>query len=305
VTAALLAGVAFGAGCYLLFRALFPPRPGLAASLAAFDAAVRRRAADARVNRTSPAQEKLGGLRAKLGGALAALYDSRGWEQRTVRADLAIVGRSFEAFLATKFLLPTAAVLFIPVAVAYFAFLGLGVPFAVPVWMCLLIAIVFFLLPDMQLRQEAGQRRADFRHVVGAFLDLVAMNLAGGRGVPEALMAASRVGDGWAMRRIRDALANARITGLTPWQALGRLGDEINIAELRDLSAALSLVADDGAKVRQSLTARAASMRSRELSDVEGKAGERSQSMLIAQLLLCAGFLLFLSFPALMRVIAA
>jgi tight adherence protein C len=305
VTAALLAGVAFGAGCYLLFRALFPPRPGLAASLAAFDAAVRRRAADARVDRTSPTQEKLGGLRAKLGGALAAFYDSRGWEQRTVRADLAIVGRSFEAFLATKFLLPTAAVLFIPVAVAYFAVLGLGVPFAIPVWMCLLIAIVFFLLPDMQLRQEAGQRRADFRHVVGAFLDLVAMNLAGGRGVPEALMAASQVGDGWAMRRIRDALANARITGLTPWQALGRLGDEINIAELRDLSAALSLVADDGAKVRQSLTARAASMRSRELSDVEGKAGERSQSMLIAQLLLCAGFLLFLSFPALMRVMAA
>jgi tight adherence protein C len=305
VTGALLAGVAFGAGCYLLFRALFPPRPGLAASLAAFDAAVRRRDEDARVARTSPAREKVGGLRAKLGRALAAFYDSRGWEQRTVRVDLAIVDRSFEAFLATKFLLPAAAVLFIPVAVAYFAILGLGMPFAVPVWMCLLIAIVFFLLPDMQLRQEAGERRRDFRHVVGAFLDLVAMNLAGGRGVPEALMAASQVGEGWAMRRIRDALANARITGLTPWQALGRLGDEINIAELRDLSAALSLVADDGAKVRQSLTARAASMRTRELSDVEGKAGERSQSMLVAQLLLCAGFLLFLSFPALMRVIAA
>jgi tight adherence protein C len=305
MTGALLAGLAFGLGCYLLFRALFPPRPGLAASLAAFDAAVRRRAADARVERTSPTQEKVGGLRIKLGRALAAFYDSRGWEQRTVRADLAIVGRSFEAFLATKFLLPAAAVLFIPVAVAYFAILGLGVPFAIPVWLCLLIALVFFLLPDMQLRQEAGERRRDFRHVVGAFLDLVAMNLAGGRGVPEALMAASQVGEGWAMRRIRDALANARITGLTPWQALGRLGDEINIAELRDLSAALALVADDGAKVRQSLTARAASMRSRELSDVEGKAGERSQSMLIAQLLLCAGFLLFLSFPALMRVIAA
>ncbi|HEX6469076.1 MAG TPA: type II secretion system F family protein [Streptosporangiaceae bacterium] len=306
MTAALLAGVAFGFGCYLLFRALFPPRPGLAASLAAFDAAVRRRTEDARAQRaSSPTREKVGGLRAALGRALAAFYDARGWEQRTVRADLSIIDRSFEAFLATKFLLAAAAVLFIPVAVAYFALLGLGVPYAVPVWFCLLIAAAFFFLPDMQLRQEAGQRRRDFRHVVGAFLDLVAMNLAGGRGVPEALMAASQVGDGWAMRRIRDALANARITGLTPWQALGRLGDEINIVELRDLSAALTLVADDGAKVRQSLGARAASMRSRELSDVEGKAGERSQSMLIAQLLLCAGFLVFLSFPAVMRVIAS
>jgi tight adherence protein C len=216
-----------------------------------------------------------------------------------------MVEKSFEGFLATKFLLPAAALLFTPILMAYLAFLGFGVSFAVPVYLVLPVAAVFFFLPDIQLRQEARERRRDFRHVVGAFLDLVAMNLAGGRGVPEALMTASQVGEGWAMRRIKDALANARITGQTPWQALGHLGDEINIAELRDLSAALTLVADDGAKVRQSLTARAASMRSRELSDVAGQAGERSQSMLVAQLLLCAGFLIFLSFPALMRVIAA
>lgn len=306
MTGALLAGIVFGIGCYLLLRALFPPRPGLAASLAAFDAAARRRRAeDARAQPLAATRDKVGGLRGRLGRSLAAFYEARGWEQRNVRADLAIADRSFEAFLATKFLLPAAALLFIPLIAAYLAVLGFGVSLALPVYLVVPIAVVFFFLPDLQVRQEAEQRRRDFRHVVGAFLDLVAMNLSGGRGVPEALMTASRVGDSWAMRRIRDALDNARITGLTPWQALGRLGDEINIAELRDLSAALSLVADDGAKVRQSLTARAASMRTRELSDVEGKAGERSQSMLIAQLLLCAGFLLFLSFPALMRVIAA
>jgi tight adherence protein C len=123
------------------------------------------------------------------------------------------------------------------------------------------------------------------------------MNLAGGRGVPEALMTASDVGTGWAFWRIRDALASARITGQTPWHALGALGEEIGIDELRDLSAALSLVAEDGAKVRESLVARAESLRRRELTDLEGQAGERSQSMLVAQLMLCAGFLLFLVFP--------
>ena len=30
---------------------------------------------------------------------------------------------------------------------------------------------------------------------------------------------ASEIGEGWAFWRIRDALANARITGQTPWQA--------------------------------------------------------------------------------------
>jgi tight adherence protein C len=222
-----------------------------------------------------------------------------------VRADLALLDRSFETFLATKFLLSVAAIVFIPILAAYFALLGLNVVAGVPVWLGIFFALVFFLLPDMQLRQEAASRRRDFRHAVSAFLDLVAMNLAGGRGVPEALMTAANVGDGWAVRRIRDALSNARITGITPWQALGRLGDDVNVDELRDLSAALALVADDGAKVRQSLSARAASMRSRELSDIEGKAGERSQSMLVAQLLLCAGFLVFLAYPAVMRVMAS
>jgi hypothetical protein len=74
------------------------------------------------------------------------------------------------------------------------------------------------------------------------------------------------------------------------------------VDELRDLAAALELVADDGAKIRASLSARAATLRSRELAEVEGKAGERSQSMLVAQLLLCAGFMVFLAYPAVIRV---
>jgi Flp pilus assembly protein TadB len=140
---------------------------------------------------------------------------------------------------------------------------------------------------------------------VGAFLDLVAMNLAGGRGVPEALMAASEIGGGWALWRIRDALANARITGQTPWQALGSLGEEVRVDELRDLAAALSLVSEDGAKVRESLTARAASLRRREIAELEGQAGERSQSMLVAQMVMCAGFMVFLIFPAVIALLGS
>jgi Flp pilus assembly protein TadB len=166
-----------------------------------------------------------------------------------------------------------------------------------PIWAGLLLAVLFFFLPDLELKSKADKRRKDFRHAIGSFLDLFAMNLAGGRGVPEALMAASDVGTGWAYWRIRDSLATARITGQTPWRALSGLGEEVGITELRDLAAALSLVAEDGAKVRESLVARAASLRRRELSDLQGEAGERSQSMLVAQLVLCAGFLIFLVYP--------
>ena len=116
-------------------------------------------------------------------------------------------------------------------------------------------------------------------------------------GVPEALQSASELSDGWAMVRIRDALGAARLRGQTPWSALGALGEELRIDELRDLAASLALVAEDGARVRESLAARAGSMRRRELADSEGTAGESSQSMLVAQLLLCVGFLIFLHVP--------
>jgi Flp pilus assembly protein TadB len=129
------------------------------------------------------------------------------------------------------------------------------------------------------------------------------MNLAGGRGVPEALSSAVSISDGWAMVRIRDTLQTARLQGITPWAALGELGEEMAVEELRDLAATLALVAEDGAKVRDSLQARAGSMRQRELADAESRAAARSQSMLIAQLLLCVGFLLFLTYPAISQIL--
>ncbi len=188
--------------------------------------------------------------------------------------------------------------IFAPLLFVLVGLTGFKIPIVLPVWAGLVMGLVFFVLPDLELRQKVARRRRDFRHAMGAFLDLVAMNLSGGRGVPEALMTASEIGSGWAMWRIRDALVNARITGQTPWQALGALGDEVKVDELRDLAAALSLVAEDGAKVREALSTRAASLRRRELADLQGEAGERSQSMLVAQMLLCAAFLVFLIYPA-------
>ncbi|MET9337122.1 type II secretion system protein [Nonomuraea sp. NPDC003804] len=301
-----LAGGALGLGVFLLTRAIFPARPGLVARLMALDAA--RQDADApRLPPILP-EEEVSAFRRGLGVRLARFYATRGWEVRSIKADLALVGRSFEGFLATKALLAASGLLAFPVLVGWLTLMEWGVSLTVPFWAALAVSLVFFLLPDLQIRRDAAAKRRDFRHVVGAFLDLVAMNLAGGRGVPEALMMAVSVSGespNWAMSRIREALSGARIVGITPWQALGQLGEEINVDELRDLSAALGLVADDGAKVRASLTARAATLRRRELAEIEGRAGERSQSMLVAQLLLCAGFVIFLSFPAAMKMLGS
>jgi tight adherence protein C len=286
----ILAGAAAGAGLFLLVFALVPRRLSLARQIAALDAPAYQP-----TRRTGGNESEFS---RRLGTLLARLCAEQGWEFPSLRSNLALAGKSLEEYLATKVLLACFGLIVVPVLFAVLGIAGIHISVVIPVWAALAAAAVFFFLPDLELKQKADQRRKDFRHAVGAFLDLVAMSLAGGRGVPEALMGASEVGSGWAMWLIKDALANARIIGQTPWQALGALGEELKVDELRDLSAALSLVAEDGAKVRESLTARAASLRRKEIADLEGQAGERSQSMLVAQMLMCAGFMLFLIFPA-------
>jgi len=292
MTTAFFAGAFAGLGLFLLGLALYPPRPRLARRLAAFDARREANGYWAGAPEAAPA-----GPRWRLGTWLARLCTEQGWQFPSLRKSLSLAGLPFEIFLATKVLLAVLGLVLGPALGIAAGLAGFRVPAWAQVWLGLLLGTVFSFLPDLEVKQKADKRRRDFRHAIGSFLDLFAMNLAGGRGVPEALMTASDVGTGWAFWRIRDALASARITGQTPWHALGTLGEEIGIDELRDLSAALSLVAEDGAKVRESLVARAESLRRRELTDLEGQAGERSQSMLVAQLMLCAGFLLFLVFP--------
>ncbi|MFI5687698.1 type II secretion system F family protein [Streptomyces sp. NPDC051636] len=301
LTMPIVVGVVFGLGVYALIRALMPTKRSAVAQVARIDA-MRARGAAYESARQAKDTGRIGSLRAEIGARVSELYLQQGWEQRSLRADLAVLDRSWENFLATKVLLATAGLFFGPFLFAVVWTLGFGSSPVIPVWLALLFAAVFFFLPDLEVRRDAADKRRDLRRVIGAYLDLVSMSLAGGRGLPEALMAAAEVSDGWANQRIRNALADARITGVSQWQALGALGEELGVEELKDLSASLALVADDGAKVRESLASRAETMRHRELAEIEGSAGEKSQSMLVAQLLLCAGFLVFLIFPAAMRV---
>jgi Flp pilus assembly protein TadB len=288
-------GAFCGFGLFVVIRALVPSRPGAAAQVARIDAL------RARGQFGAPAAAP-DSVRERFGWRLAQFYASRGWEQRSVRADLKLLQRPWQQFLVTKVSLGIAGFLVGPLIFGAAWLWGLHLTPLVPVWLALAFAGLFFVLPDLEVRRDAAAKREDFRRVVAAYLDLVSMNLAGGRGLPEALMSAAEVSDGWALRRLRDCLTDARLGGIPQWTALGDLGTELGVKELTDLGAALNLVADDGAKVRASLSSRAETMRRREIAEMEGKAGARSQSMLVAQMLLCAGFLIFLLYPATVRI---
>lgn len=298
ITWILLGGALSGAGVLMLVLILAPPAIQPAAALAELDSQRDERRLRQEARRLNPRERALPDWLDALGYRAAALLRRTGIDLGTLNSDLSVLGRSLERHLVTSLLL---------------GLLGFGAPLLVtalgtlagrpmgslPLLACLVLGAAMAALPTARLRSRAAQARRDFRHVVGSFLDLVSMSLSAGRGVPEALDAASALSDDPAMARIRDALAAARLRGETPWAAMGRLGETLRIDELRDLSAALALVAEDGAKIRESLSARASSMRRRELADAEGRAGENSESMLVAQLVIAIGFIVFLVYPAL------
>lgn len=298
ITWILLGGALSGAGVLMLVLILAPPAIQPAAALAELDSQRDERRLRQEARRLNPRERALPDWLDALGYRAAALLRRTGIDLGALSSDLSVLGRSLERHLVTSLLL---------------GLLGFGAPLLVtalgalagrpmgslPLLACLVLGAAMAALPTARLRSRAAQARRDFRHVVGSFLDLVSMSLSAGRGVPEALDAASALSDDPAMARIRDALAAARLRGETPWAAMGRLGETLRIDELRDLSAALALVAEDGAKIRESLSARATSMRRRELADAEGRAGENSESMLVAQLVIAIGFIVFLVYPAL------
>ena len=91
--------------------------------------------------------------------------------------------------------------------------------------------------------------------------------------------------------------------GETPWTGLDRLAEELAIPDLRELAASVTLAGDSGAKVRTSLAAKAQALRTKSLADVEEAAQAASERMSLPVILLLCGFILFIGFPAIARVL--
>jgi Flp pilus assembly protein TadB len=150
-------------------------------------------------------------------------------------------------------------------------------------------------------RVNATEKRYDFRHALSSYLDLVGLERGAGAGPTEALEAAAEIGGGWAFRRIEAALDGARRVGAAPWTALAGLAAETGVVELADLADIAEVAGQEGARILDTLAARAASMRAQALSADRAKAGSRGTTMVVPIALLAVGFLILLIFPILYR----
>lgn len=291
----LLAGAMLGAGLWLLLFALLPARPSLATSLARLrgDGAALA-GADWPSQATRPWQRQLGRAVEQAGQAV-------GLEFGGIRKDLAITGQPLEAHLAAKVLFALAGGLGGLVLTGLLAAAGVQIPVVLPIWLALGLALIGFLLPDRRLRAAASARRASLRYAVGALLNLVAINLAGGAEVEQALYNALRISHGWAFTLLRNTIRRAQLNREKLWEALGRLGEELDVDDLVQLAQNVALAGDEGARMREALIAMAATIGSRELAEAETQANEASEHMVLPLTVLAIGFTVFLLYPALMQ----
>ena len=105
-------------------------------------------------------------------------------------------------------------------------------------------------------------------------------------------------------RRIAAALSFARDRGDTPWRALSELGRNLQIDELVELGAAVGLAGSEGARIRPTLAAKAASIRRHELARAETDANTITERLFVPGAFLLVGFLLFIGYPAFARISA-
>jgi Flp pilus assembly protein TadB len=287
------AGVLAGLGVFLVVREMIPANARLDAALARLDSGAARDSIGQ--YETGPSGLRL--LARRLGAATPWLP--------IPSTDLALLGQDREAWLASKITCGLIGLVAAPFFAAVLAFDGMSLGLAVPAVASLALGGCMFFAPDLVTKVNAAERRADFRHAITSYLDLVALERGAGAGPTEALEAAADIGGGWAFQRITAALDQARRSGAAPWTALAGLASEVGVTELADLADIAEVAGQEGARILETLSARAASMRAQALSADQAKAGSRSTTMVIPIALLGAGFLLLLIFPILYRTVGA
>lgn len=285
IWAGVLAG-AFAGGLLLVVRGLVPrPRPlaVLAAEL------VRPRELEVH------AGDRVGARWARLAGRLG------GRPSPAKTADLAILHRTPARHTMDQ--LGYAAVFFVfaVMALAALPLAGVPVPTVAGPTGALAFSAVGWLWPEVDLRSRARAARRAWSQALTVYVDIVGISLAGGAGVEEALSVAARTGSGPQFQELAETLRTAQTRRQRPWDAMGELGASADIPALRELAAAVELAAESGSRIRESLIAKAASMRVRQLTEAEADAQKASETLGTAPALLAVAAVVLIGYPAVAR----
>ena len=296
VAPAAAAGVLVG----LAVRATWPAKPDLASALDRLDA---------RHYPTSVPGTSTPGTAGGRGGTLAAKVGTRllgefGIHVRLPYKDLNLLQIPAAEHLGRRVLLCLYGLLLPQMLQALLALAGASFPVAVPAAVSLALGAVFWLAPGRDVRRGAAAARLIVRHAAASYLERVALARIANSGAGQALTQTAQVGDGWIFQRMRQAFDHAELAGVTPWEALRQLGNELDIPELTRPADTLAL-AGDGAAVYTTLQAQARQLRIALLTDTKAQANEASAAMVLPVTLGVILMLTFVMIPIVNTILAS
>jgi Flp pilus assembly protein TadB len=229
---------------------------------------------------------------------LVPLAQRLGLPRPARRKDLELLERDVATHLATQIATSAALAVLGMLFASALTVGGLDIP-ATYMPLAVVIPVLYgFTAPNQRLKAEAAEHREALRQATGSFLSLTSICLAAGSSLEEALTAAADAGDGPAPRQLRGALAYANAAHTPVWDAFAELGHRADVAELKELAAAVNLAGVEGARLRATLAAKAATLRFRLLSAREATEAATTEKTALPVALLMTGYLLFVVFPA-------
>lgn len=268
---AVLPAAAAGALIGLAVRAALPARRDLASALDRLDVS------KASTLLPSAAPAATGSLPERVGNRLLAEFGGR---LTLPVKDLELLRISPAAHLGKRVLFALYGLLLPQLMQALLALVGAGFPFTVPALISLALAALFWFLPGREVARSAAAARLIVRHAAASYLERVALARIANSGAAQSLTQTAEVGDGWIFVRMRQVFHQADLAGVTVWDALKQLGDELDIPELTRPADTLAL-AGDGAAVYATLQAQARQLRIAMLSDAKAQANEASAAMVL------------------------
>jgi tight adherence protein C len=289
VTVVAVAGFLVGAGVWLGWTALHPAPEPLDVVLAR----IGREPPDPDPGAAGAADRdtRVGRFLLRRLPMLARVVDGMG-------TDLRIVGRTPEEQAARVGVYAVLALVVGPWTGLVTWAAGISLPALLPPAVTVGGVVLATVAPFTGLRREAAERRTTFVHALSSWCDVAVMTLAAGRGVEQAMETAARSGQGWVFAELRAALHAGHVRGEPPWEALGRLGADLGVADLSELASTVAMAGEEGAAVRDTVAAKARTIRERITTDTEMEAAAATERMSLPSVLLVMGFLVFLGFPA-------
>lgn len=298
-----LIGGTIGLGLFVLIRAFTRSAQVPLADLRAGSSAFRPRLATAAGADPGRAPQAEAGIRGLLGRFGVTIMEAlRVGDPVRLNDQLRVLDRTIEQHAYEK-MLGSLAGFVLPILLGVVLAAG-GV--GVPALFILLISLVGgaggFFYPDLPLAERVEERRRTFRHALSSYLDLVTILLAGGAGTESALEGAAEDGDGWPFAELRNALNRAALTRTSPWEAFEELGIELGVPELQELAASVALAGAQGARIKQSLTAKADALRAAQAADLEAAAERQTEKMLVPLMVMAFGLTLFIGYGAIQSI---